>query len=294
MFLAEAVNLSKSFGTKQVLKNVNLQLEPGKIYGLLGKNGAGKTTLIKLFLGLLHPTEGEVFLFGNKPEGFNRKVGYLPENLAGYPFLSGFDNVDVVSRIMGCKLSKKEILDILERLNLLEAQKKKLKNYSLGMRRRIQLAFAILIGKEERELFFLDEPFNGLDVEGAQWLKKEFQALRSEGKTVIFSSHSIEEMEKIIDEYIIIHNGEIKVTGKVSELKKQVEKIAVTFETSQNVFIEEKLNELGIRFEKNSNEYLFGNNDEVLKMLVQNGLYPYEVKRKHKTLEELFSDVTRD
>jgi ABC-type multidrug transport system ATPase subunit len=294
LIVAEVKGLRKNFGKKEVLTNINLKFEAGRIYGLFGKNGAGKTTLIRIFLGILSPTEGEAYIFGKKPEGNLLEVGYLPENLSGYVNMNAFDNIDVIAKMMGISLNKTEIMNILDRVNLKEAAYKKIKDFSLGMRRRLQLAFAMLIG--EKELMFLDEPTNGLDIEGSQWLKEELKRAKTEGKTIVLSSHSLNEMEEVVDEFIIIHNGEIKRQGTIQQLVFADEKMVKVKEADKER-MERLLKSYQFTY-RLSEERSFAIKEKeetkLLEIMVNEGIYPEKIEESKISLENIFNEVTKE
>ncbi|WAM35005.1 ABC transporter ATP-binding protein [Caldicellulosiruptor morganii] len=289
-------NLFKSFGKKEVLKGINLVFEENKVYGLFGKNGAGKTTLLKIILRLLFPTKGSVSVFGKNPRnGGLKEVGYLPENLAGYFELSAYDNIDIIARMQGIELRREEIFEILEAVNLKEVASKKVKDFSLGMKRRLQLAFAICIG--DKKLLILDEPTNGLDIEGVFWLKERIKEMKGQkDKTIIISTHAFEELESIIDEFIIIHKGEIKVKSNISDLEVRNKKFVKIKKEDAEKFVRLanllKLNYTGL----SDVEFIVEENEEInfLEQIIKNDIELQKFETYRQTIKSVFEVMTKE
>ncbi len=296
MTMVSVDNLFKSFGKKEVLKGINLVFEENKVYGLFGKNGAGKTTLLKIILGLLFPTKGSVSVFGKNPwNGGLKEVGYLPENLAGYFELSAYDNIDIIARMQGIKLRRKEIFEILEAVNLKEVATKKVKDFSLGMKRRLQLAFAICIG--DKKLLILDEPTNGLDIEGVFWFKEKIKEMKGQkDKTIIISTHAFEELESIIDEFIIIHKGEIKIKSDISDLEIRNKKIIKISKEDAEKFIG-LANLLKLNYTRLSDvEFIVEENEEInfLEQIIKNGIELQKFETYRQTIKSIFGVMTKE
>ncbi|TAF65381.1 MAG: ATP-binding cassette domain-containing protein [Cytophagales bacterium] len=194
---------------KTILKNINISIEKGNIYALLGTNGAGKTTLIKLIFGLLRPQSGKILFEGssyvyNKIEVL-RKIGSLIEHASLYGHLSAFENIEQARRIYGTE--KSETYRLLEIVGLKDVMQQKTKRFSLGMKQRLGIALA-MIGKPK--LVVLDEPTNGLDPQGITELRNLILHLnQTEGTTFLIASHHLQEMEKIATNVIFIERGQI-------------------------------------------------------------------------------------
>lgn len=212
--LLECRNLCKSFDDKEVLKNINLSADSGKIIGLLGRNGQGKTTLIKLINDLLTPTSGEVLINGKKPGIESKKlISYLPErtyldksmtvNQAVNYFSEFYDNFDKEKAV---RLLKDLDLDINQRLSKM----------SKGMQEKVQL---ILVMARNAQLYILDEPLGGVDPATRDYILDTILSNFSEGASVIISTHLIADIERILDEVIFIENGEIVLTSSADELR---------------------------------------------------------------------------
>ena len=204
----------------EAVKNLNLVVEEGEIFGFLGRNGAGKTTTIKMLLGLLFPTAGDATLLG-KPMGDNsvkNQLAYLPEETYFYDSMSAWDLLDFYARLFKIPAGERErrIRISLEKVRLQpEAWRRNIRGYSKGMRQRTGIAQALI---NDPKLLFLDEPTSGLDPIAHSELRDIVGSLRGEGKTVFLSSHQLADVELICTRVAIIHNGKLLVTGTIKEL----------------------------------------------------------------------------
>ncbi|MFG6393713.1 MAG: ATP-binding cassette domain-containing protein [Lachnospiraceae bacterium] len=207
----EIENLSKRYNSQWALKNINLRLEKGRIYGLIGKNGAGKTTLMRMVTGLSFPTDGVIKLFGkdrnNNLDNSGRRIGALIEYPAVTGNMTARENLHFQCLMRG--IPNFEIEDeLLALTGLKDTGRKKVKNFSLGMKQRLGIAM-VLIGSPE--LLLLDEPINALDPSGVIEIRNLLKRLREfENKAILISSHNLPELYQTATDYIIIHNGEIK------------------------------------------------------------------------------------
>jgi ABC-2 type transport system ATP-binding protein len=223
--IIETRNLTKVYrdfwGRPKVLalNALDLQIQRGEIFGLLGPNGSGKTTTIKLLLGLLFPTEGEAFLFGEPAANVakNEKIGYLPEETYLYKFLNAEETLHFYGRLFKISSAEraKRVHRLIDEVGLSGAKHRQLREYSKGMQRRIGLAQALI---NDPELVLLDEPTSGLDPIGTAEIKEKIKSLKEEGKTVVLSGHLLADMQDICDRIAILHRGELKELGKVNEL----------------------------------------------------------------------------
>ncbi len=216
MELLQCINLNKNFGTKAVLKNINLTIPRGKIIGLLGKNGTGKTTLIKLINDLLTPTSGEI-LVGGEAVGVRAKkiISYLPERT----YLDKSMTVEEVIKYFGefyDNFNESKARRLLADLGL--DTKEKLRKMSKGMQEKVQL---VLVMSREAELYILDEPLGGVDPATRDYILDTILTNFSEGASVIISTHLISDIERILDEVIFIDNGEIALTADSDELRNR-------------------------------------------------------------------------
>ena len=220
-YLIEMRELSRRFGSKLAVDNLNLLVPAAGVYGFLGPNGAGKTTAIRMLLGLIKPTLGEVSLFGlplhNNRLTLMRRVGALVESPSLYPHLTGRENLEVTRRMIGAPINL--IALVLEVVKLTKDADRRVREYSLGMRQRLGLALALL---NQPQLLILDEPTNGLDPAGIHEMRDLIRRLPDEaGVTVFLSSHLLGEVEQIASHIGIIHEGRLLFQGLLTELQER-------------------------------------------------------------------------
>ena len=223
----ETRNLSKVYrdfwGRKKVnaLKSLDIEVKQGEIFGLLGPNGSGKSTTIKLILGLLFPTSGRVLVFDKDASetSKNERIGYLPEESYLYKFLTAEETLDFYGRLFDMSSSerKKRVDELIRLVGLSGAKHRQLREYSKGMTRRVGLAQALI---NDPDLILLDEPTTGLDPIGTREMKDLILSLRDQGKTILLCSHQLADVQDVCDRVAILHQGELKELGKVSDLLK--------------------------------------------------------------------------
>jgi ABC-2 type transport system ATP-binding protein len=221
-------NLTKIYrdfwGRKKVraLNSLSLNVYKGEVFGLLGPNGSGKTTTLKLLLGLLFPTEGEITILGRSAGDVkkNERIGYLPEESYLYRFLNAEETLDFYGRLfdMPAAERRKRTDDLIKMVGLDGARHRQLKEYSKGMTRRIGLAQALI---NNPDLVMLDEPTSGLDPIGTREMKNLILQLKEQGKTVVMSSHLLADVQDVCDRIAILYAGELKVMGSVSQLLQE-------------------------------------------------------------------------
>jgi len=202
---------------KPALKELNLSIHAGEVFGFLGPNGAGKTTTINVLLGFIPPTRGTAYLFGidvRQPIA-RQRIGYLPEMTYYYKFLTAEELLRFYARVFGLPHSEadKRIDELLKLVELEPVRKRLIKTYSKGMQQRVGIAQALI---NNPDLLILDEPTSGLDPLGRMKVREIIQRLKNEGKTVFFSSHELGEVETICDRVAIINRGELKAEGGVA------------------------------------------------------------------------------
>jgi ABC-2 type transport system ATP-binding protein len=208
--------------TKVALAGLNLSVQTGEVFGFLGPNGAGKTTTMNVLLGYVNATSGAAFLFDvNVREPIARqRIGYLPELTYYYKFLTVEELLRFYARIFEIPKAETEVrIDrLLKLVELDHARKRPIRTYSKGMQQRAGIAQALI---NNPDLLLLDEPTSGLDPLGRMKVREIIQRLKDEGKTVFFSSHELGEVETICDRVAILHQGELKVQGRVDDLVKE-------------------------------------------------------------------------
>lgn len=210
--------VSRRYGSMTVLHDLSLSLGEGEVLGLFGHNGAGKTTSMKLILGLLSPSEGQVRVLGRAPNDpqVRRQLGYLPENVTFYPQLSGRETLRHFARLKGAPLS--QVDELLEQVGLSHATERRVKTYSKGMRQRLGLAQALL---GEPRLLLLDEPTVGLDPIATQDLYQLIDRLRQRGTGIILCSHVLPGVEAHINRAAILAGGRLQAVGSLNELRAE-------------------------------------------------------------------------
>ena len=206
--ILQVSNINKSFGRVRALRDVSFSVARGTIIGLVGPNGAGKSTTMKVITGVTAPDVGEIKVAGETVTMQHRhvlaKVGALIENPGLYAYMTGWDNLKLYAAVAG--ISDNEITEIVTQLGLVEFINKKVKTYSWGMKQRVGVALAMV---NDPDLLLLDEPLNGMDPVSAEAVKVVLRDWRDAGKTILISSHTVRDLEGLVDDYIFIDRGEI-------------------------------------------------------------------------------------
>ena len=231
-YVIETNNLSKIYYKNKVVNSVDMHVEKGKIYGLLGKNGAGKTTTMCMLLNLTYPSEGDILLFGKNVNNHSNEIysniGSIIETPGFYENLTAFENLKIISKIRG-DFNSNNINSVLQMVNLDNDKSKKFKDFSLGMKQRLGIAAAIM---HSPELLILDEPINGLDPFGIKEIRTLLKRLSHEfGITILISSHILSEIENIADVIGFMDNGILIEEISKEELYTRLDKF-VEFEVS--------------------------------------------------------------
>ncbi len=218
----QARGVAKHYGNVHAVDGVDLSVQRGEIFGLIGHNGAGKTTLFRMMLGLIEPSVGEILVDGASVRGrgfraVRRHIGYLPEDVVLYDNLSGLETLRFFARLKGAPGSQCE--PTLARVGLAHAAKRPLREYSKGMRQRLGFAQALLGAPG---VLFLDEPSNGLDPQAIRDFYATLRGLRDTGVTIIITSHILAELQERVDRLAIMSAGKILALGSVQELRDQM------------------------------------------------------------------------
>ena len=297
----ETQNLTYRFSEKEIiLKNIQLQVPEGSIYGFLGPNGAGKTTTLKLILGLLKKQEGSISIF-NKPFEKHRieilkKVGSLIESPSLYTHLTAKENLKIWQKVYQCPMSR--IDEVLEIVGLSETGKKKAGKFSLGMKQRLSIAIALL---HSPTLLILDEPTNGLDPNGILEIRELLTKInRENGITIIISSHLLAEIEKMVTHVGIINKGEILFQGTLTELHEQQTKTSsIIFETNDSEKTSKILQSKGLVVTVKNELVMIPFIDreviaEIVSELVHAKIEVYQVSTLKNDLESIFIDLTKN
>ena len=298
-YIIETRNLTKRFGKQTAVNSLDMKIEKGKIYGLLGKNGAGKTTTMCMLLNLSKPTNGEIFFFGKHykqdPYDVYSKIGSIIETPGFYENLSAFDNLKVFAKLRG-DYNKEDIEKALEIVSLTHAKDKKFKNFSLGMKQRLGIAAAIM---HNPEILILDEPINGLDPMGIKEIRKLLKDLSEVyGTTILISSHILSEIEAIADVIGVIDGGLLIEEVSMNQLHEKLNK-HVKFEVSDIDLACKILEKLTLKenidFSVNENNiHLYNHLDlraEFNEQFVKSGIKVNEMSICEESLEEYFTKI---
>ncbi|GGB54428.1 bacitracin ABC transporter ATP-binding protein [Lentibacillus populi] len=287
--------LNKSYGTEEVVSSVNMNVQRGEIYGFLGPNGAGKSTLMKLLLGLVKPTGGEIELFGerlliNSTEHLKR-IGHLIETPVFYEKLTAKQNLELHGEYMGY-YNTQMVREALELVQLSGVDNKPVKQFSLGMRQRLGIARAI---STRPELLLLDEPVNGLDPEGIQVMRNLFRRLRDEwGLSLLISSHLLSEIEQVADTIGVINGGQLIRQVSMEDVRASTTdyvEIVTSNITLAAFVLEEKLDLKNLKQISDCKIRVYDlgiSQDTLSKELVLNDVPIESINRHHHSLEEYF------
>lgn len=249
--------LAKSFGEKQVLKDVNLQTQSGRALGLLGRNGAGKTTTIRIVMGVFPPDSGRVLVDGEPVHRERINIGYLPEERGLYPKKQILEQLLYLAELRGMsrKDAKASAVHWLDRLEMGEYMNKRLDTLSKGNQQKIQLAATLIT---DPDFVILDEPFSGLDPVNAMLLKDVVKELIAQDKIVLFSSHQMNYVEEFCDSIAILNQGQIVLSGNIKEIKHSYDRSKIIISSAQKEqiasFCREKLDDLVMKTNKSGDE----------------------------------------
>ena len=219
--MLEIKNLSKYFGIKKAVDNVSFKVEDGHIVGVLGKNDAGKSTIFRMILNILEPDEGEVLYNGKKIDySISDKIGYLPEVGSLIDSYTVYEQCMYYGKMKSMKSEdiKNNMFELLEQFGIVEYANMKIKELSKGNKQKIQFIISLL---HNPELLILDEPFSGLDPVSVEYFKKIILQLKEQGKTIVFSSHIMSQVEMLCEEVIIIDKGKIILNCNLEEIKQE-------------------------------------------------------------------------
>ncbi len=293
----EAVSKTYGRGQRQIraVNGVDLEVQPGQVFGLLGPNGAGKTTLIRMLLDLIRPTTGRLALYGQDVQlnhAVLKRVGALVESPAAYSYLSARENLAVLAHTAG-HYDRARIDDLLRQVGLADRAGQAVKGYSLGMKQRLGLAAALL---GSPDLLILDEPTNGLDPAGIQELRGFIrEQVDKQGRTVCLSSHLLNEVEQVCDRVAIINKGKIVREGRVADLlaasNSRIRVNAAPIDRAAAIL------RAGWKITATEPDALIVDAPReaapaIVRQLVEAALDVYEVTIERQTLEAYFLDVT--
>jgi ABC-2 type transport system ATP-binding protein len=298
--ILKTVDLTKCFGSQKAVDSVNITIEKGDIYGLVGQNGAGKTTLIRLITSLSYPDSGSIELLGESSRSglmkARRRTGCIIETPAFYPNLTASQNLEYYRLQRGIP-DKKSIINSLEIVGLTDTGNKKFKNFSLGMKQRLGIALAIL---NSPDFIILDEPVNGLDPTGIIEMRHTLKNLNSQGISILISSHILSELSQVANRYGFIHRGGLieEITDK--QLKEacrralhiQIDdtaKASCVLENTLGIFDYKVLSPIEMRVYSQLDKA-----SEISRQLFESGLSVSAISEVGDTLEDYYTNLIRE
>ncbi|BFL76561.1 MULTISPECIES: ABC transporter ATP-binding protein [Bacillota] len=298
-YIIETKNLTKVYGEQKAVNSVNLHIEKGSIYGLLGRNGAGKTTIMKMILGLTDITNGEVSVFNQNIKGNEKKIypriGAIIETPGFYPNLTGTENLEIFALLRGTAFPD-AVKNALEVVGLPHKDKKLFGNYSLGMKQRLGIANAIL---HDPEVLILDEPTNGLDPIGIAEVRNFIKDLSiKKGKTILISSHILSEITLLADTVGIIDKGVLLEESSMEELNKKNRKyimLEVSDVSKTTIVLEKEFGITNYSVEDNNHVKIYSHGLDMAKInksLVMNGISVASSQTCNDSLEDYFKKIT--
>lgn len=288
-------DLTKKYKKHTSVDGLNLRMRRGEIYGFLGPNGAGKTTTIRMLLGLVKPTKGNIEIFGqnlNKNRlQILQRIGSLVESPTYYGNLTGYENLEAVRRLRG--LPEQRVNEVLETVRLSKVANRLTKEYSLGMKQRLGIAVALL---SSPDLLILDEPTNGLDPSGIQEIRELIKELPKSGMSVIVSSHLLSEIDQMATQVGIINNGRMIFQDSIASLhqkRKPLLKVGV----SDVIEAKTILNRKGLKVDLQKNYLWLSQTEpefvsEINSILLHSGLSVFRLEEKTRSLEDIFLELT--
>lgn len=287
--------INKSYGKIKALADLNLTIEAGNVYGILGPNGSGKTTTLGVILGILKQDSGSYTWFDNQfGEHSRMKIGAILETPNFFPYLNAVDNLDIVRHI---KKSKEANFDeVLELVNLAHRKFSKFRTYSLGMKQRLAIA-ATMIG--DPDVIIFDEPTNGLDPQGIAEVRETLKNVAATGKTVIMASHILDEVEKICSHVAIIKNGHLLATGTVGSILSNDITVEINSEDTESLssFLETYAGATNVQRKNGNLEFTLSEDIPVSQLsqeLFKKGLVLTHLVARKRRLEEEFLEITKD
>jgi len=292
----ETKDLTKTFGSHKAVDTVNITAFEGEVFGFLGPNGAGKTTTLGMTLGLVHPTAGEVSVLGERvmPNHTHalKNVGALLGAPAFVPYLSAWDNLELVSRLTP-GVDRNRITEIIELVGLTDAARKKVSKFSTGMKQRLGLAMALV---HRPRFVILDEPTNGLDPAGMREIRQLLRSLAESGTSVLLSSHLLNEVQQVCDRIAVLNKGRVVAQGCVDELLNGSRPTTVRLSVSSPAEAAVALQSLpGVESIHPNGKSIVVKGVEsqvIMNHLLAHNIIPIEISAQKTDLESLFMDLT--
>lgn len=290
-------NLEKNFCSTKALNRISFEVEEGKAFGLLGRNGAGKTTTIRILLGIIEKDSGDILIDGKDFKSSNVKFGYLPEERGLYLKYTVKDQLMYFAALNGIpkKEANEKIKYWLDRFNIPKYINKKVEELSKGNKQKIQLIAAIL---HDPEIIILDEPFSGLDPVNVELFKSIIKELLKNKKTILFSSHRMNDVEEFCEDVALVKNGEILIKGKIEEIKDQHKDNSLLIQGEESIKTVLESHKIS-RFEYEDNKFMVKIHEkekckELLKDIILKGLSIESFQFVKPSLNDIFLERLGD
>ena len=290
----ETSNLTKHYGRIKAVKKLNLTIERGTVFGLLGPNGSGKTTTLGMIMDVINMTSGTYKWFGKEPSKESRKkIGTIIETPVFYPYLSGQKNLQIIAEIK--EAPYENIPKVLDQVGLLDRKDDNFRTYSLGMKQRLSIAAALV---NDPIVLILDEPTNGLDPQGIADIRVLITEISTSGKTIILASHLLDEVQKVCTHFGVLRQGKLLYTGNVDDVSKQTVAIEIG---SKNPELENVLNQWELietvaqekkHFVVKTKNGMDGS--EVNQYLIDKGIVVSHLFVQKQTLEKQFLEILKE
>jgi ABC-2 type transport system ATP-binding protein len=295
MFSIEVNHIFKTYGNRAAVDDVSFDVNQGEIFGLIGPNGAGKTTTIRMMMDIIKPDSGDIKVMGEKlNDASKNKIGYLPEERGLYKKMSVMDTIIYFASLKGVdsQLARQRGEELLKRADLLPHRHKRIEELSRGMSQLIQVIITVI---HEPDLIILDEPFSGLDPVNTQLLKDLIRDLKNKGKTIIMSTHLMNDIEELCDRLLMINKGHAVLYGSLAEVKSKYRNNAVLVETAGEVGTIEGVTEhrplngaVELKLDANTTPQM------LLERLIKKGIVVNRFELSTPSLTEIFIKVVGD
>ena len=295
MFSIEVNHIFKTYGNRAAVDDVSFDVNQGEIFGLIGPNGAGKTTTIRMMMDIIKPDSGDIKVMGEKlNDASKNKIGYLPEERGLYKKMSVMDTIIYFASLKGVdsQLARQRGEELLKRADLLPHRHKRIEELSRGMSQLIQVIITVI---HEPDLIILDEPFSGLDPVNTQLLKDLIRDLKNKGKTIIMSTHLMNDIEELCDRLLMINKGRAVLYGSLAEVKSKYRNNAVLVETAGEMGTIEGVTEqrplngaVELKLDANTTPQM------LLERLIKKGIVVNRFELSTPSLTEIFIKVVGD
>ena len=286
-------NLTKSYKDKVAVDNLTVDIKPGVVTGFLGPNGAGKSTTMRMILNLVKPTKGEITIDGTRYTQLEQpimKIGALIDANAVNPKFSARQHLELIATASSIPICRVD--DILKETGLANVKDKRIGEFSLGMQQRLGIAAALL---GDPEIVILDEPFNGLDVDGIKWIRSLTKELARQGKAVLISSHLMSEVQAIAERIIILAQGKLIADMTVKQMEERSLSSYLKVKSENNAILKGLLVKAGADIKERDLDSLHVRNTEMERVGIiakENNIAIFELTKIQPTLEQLFMELT--